>query len=250
MKIQTAMILAGGLGTRFKEYTQDIPKPMIEANGTPLLIHIIRIYLNFNIKNFVILAGYKKNIIESYFEGKYKKLSEVDHIYEFENSSTVTILETGDETMTGGRIKKGFDYLNEREAFLTYGDGIANIDIDTQVKEHYKYKPLATLTAVRPPARFGSLKIMDNKVTQFNEKNHQSDDGWINGGFFILNSEVVNFIENTSEAFEKGPLEKISEIGKLNAYKHQGLFRPVDTIRELEILETELTNNDFGFRLR
>ena len=250
MKIQTAMILAGGLGTRFKEYTQDIPKPMIEANGTPLLIHIIRIYLNFNIKNFVILAGYKKNIIESYFEENYKKLSEVDHIYEFENSSIVTILETGDETMTGGRIKKGFDYLNEEEAFLTYGDGIANIDIDTQVKEHYKYKPLATLTAVRPPARFGSLKIMENKVTQFNEKNHQSDDGWINGGFFILNSEVVNFIEDTSEAFEKAPLEKISEIGKLNAYKHRGLFRPVDTIRELEILETELTNNDFGFRLR
>lgn len=246
MDIETAMILAGGLGTRFKEYTKDIPKPMIKANGAPLLIHIINFYMTFGVKKVYILAGYKKEIIYDYFNQNGTKVSKEEHIYSFGNDVNVQVIDTGDDTLTGGRIKKGLDYLEGNQTHLTYGDGIANVDLNKLYKFHQKHNPIATLTAVRPPARFGSLELDNEKVVAFNEKN-QSNEGWINGGFFILNKQVKEYIENDNQAFEKEPLTKLSNKRELAAFKHHGLFRPVDTIRELEILESELRENEFNF---
>ena len=246
MNIDTAMILAGGLGTRFKEYTKDIPKPMIDANGMPLLIHIMGIYEKFGIHNFVILAGYKKNIIEDFFVQNGTLLDKEENYYSYGSKSEVKILDTGIETMTGGRVKKGLNYIKSEICFLTYGDGIANVNLNDLATFHNNLSSLATLTAVRPPARFGSIEIKEEKVIEFNEKN-QSNEGWINGGFFVLNKEVSKYIDKDSQAFENEPLSKLANNNELNAFKHNGLFRPVDTIRELEILEAELKNNDFKF---
>ena len=229
MGIETAMILAGGLGTRFKEYTKDIPKPMVNANGVPLLVHIINFYITFDVKKIYGI-----------------QISKEEHIYSFGNDVNVQVIDTGDDTLTGGRIKKGLDYLEGNQTHLTYGDGIANVDLNKLYKFHQKHNPIATLTAVRPPARFGSLELDNEKVVAFNEKN-QSNEGWINGGFFILNKEVKEYIENDNQAFEKEPLTKLSNKRELAAFKHHGLFRPVDTIRELEILESELRENEFNF---
>lgn len=247
MNINTAMILAGGLGTRFKEYTKDIPKPMIKANGLPLIMHIINHYKRYEVKNFLILAGYKQEIIYDYFKENFKKFKTKNNTFSIQNNVHVKILDTGEKTMTGGRIKQGLELLNDEICYLTYGDGIANVDLNELSKFHYKFNPLVTLTAVRPPARFGSLIIENERVVSFNEKK-QSNEGWINGGYFIINQKVKEYIKNDSVSFEKEPLTAISKNQKLNAYMHSGLFRPVDTIRELEILQEELTNNDFGFK--
>lgn len=246
MNIDTAMILAGGLGTRFKEYTKDIPKPMIKANGKPLLVHIINFYKSHGVKNIIVLAGYKIEIIHDYFKANGDQLSTDENTYIFNKEVEIKIVDTGKETMTGGRIKKGFEHVKNNFSYLTYGDGIANVDLEKLKEFHNKFSPIVTLTAVRPPARFGSLDIENEKVIAFNEK-QQSNEGWINGGFFILDKAVVNYIDNDKQSFEKEPLSKLSKENKLNAYKHTGLFRPVDTIRELEILERELENNDFNF---
>jgi glucose-1-phosphate cytidylyltransferase len=246
MGIESAMILAGGLGTRFKEYTKDIPKPMVKANGVPLLIHIINFYKTFGVKKFYILAGYKKEIIYDYFNENETQISKEDQIYDCGNNVNIQIIDTGDHTLTGGRIKKGLEYIDENLTYLTYGDGISNVDLNKLYEFHVKQNPIATLTAVRPPARFGSLDLDGEKVAAFNEKN-QTNEGWINGGFFILNKEVKKYIDNDNQAFEKEPLTKLANERKLAAFKHHGLFRPVDTIRELEILESELKENEFNF---
>ena len=246
MNIDTAMILSGGLGTRFKEYTKDIPKPMIKANGQPLLIHIINFYKSYGVKNIIVLAGYKIENIHDYFKTNGNQLFSDENTYSFNEEMKIKIVDTGKDTMTGGRIKKGFKYVKNNFSYLTYGDGIANVDLMKLKDFHKKFSPIVTLTAVRPPARFGSLDIENEKVIAFNEKK-QANEGWINGGFFILDKTVVNYIDNDNQSFEKEPLSKLSKENKLNAYKHNGLFRPVDTIRELEILERELENNDFDF---
>ena len=246
MRIDTAMILAGGLGTRFKEYTKDIPKPMIEANGVPLLVHIIKFYESQGIEKIFILAGYKKEIIYQYFETHGSRISNTENIYTFSKGLTIYVLDTGDETLTAGRIKKGLEYAKSDLTFLTYGDGISNVNLKNLYKFHMEHNPIVTLTAVRPPARFGSLEIENEKVVAFNEKKY-SNEGWINGGFFILNKSVKEYINEGNQSFEKEPLSKISSENKLIAYKHEGLFRPVDTIRELEILEAELKANEFDF---
>lgn len=245
MEINTAMILAGGFGTRFKEYTNKIPKPMIKANGYPLLVHIINFYKGYGVKRILILGGYKIDVINKYFKSEGTQLSSRNNIFSF-NDIEVIILDTGENTMTGGRVKKGISYLNTNYSYMTYGDGIANVNLNKLKNFHAKFKPIVTLTAVRPPARFGSLDIKDEKITSFNEKK-QSKEGWINGGFFILNYEVINYIDNDGQSFEKEPLTRLAKEKKLNAFKHFGLFRPVDTIRELEILENELSTNEFNF---
>lgn len=245
MEINTAMILAGGFGTRFKEYTNKIPKPMIKANGYPLLVHIINFYKGYGVSRILILGGYKIDVISKYFNSEGTQLSSRNNIFSF-NDIEVIILDTGENTMTGGRVKKGLTYLNTNYSYMTYGDGIANVNLNKLKNFHKKFKPIVTLTAVRPPARFGSLDIKDEKITSFNEKK-QSKEGWINGGFFILNYEVINYIDNDSQSFEKEPLTRLANEKKLNAFKHYGLFRPVDTIRELEILENELSTNEFNF---
>ena len=233
------MILAGGRGTRFKEYTEDIPKPMIEALGRPLLLHIIDLYAKYNIENVLILAGYKKEVITNYFSDKFKSSKENVFIYK---NIRIQILDTGLDTMTGGRVFKGLDYISEENFYLTYGEGLSDVDISELTKFHFEKKSKVTLTAVRPPARFGSLELNNHKVMRFGEKLNTSE-GWINGGFFVVNKNIKNYLDSGNECvFEKEPLENIAKEGNLYAYKHEGFWQCVDTIRELEILETRLSN--------
>ena len=233
------MILAGGRGTRFKEYTEKIPKPMIQAVGKPLIIHIIEIYKKFNIKNVVILGGYKHKFIVDYFSDNYKTINRSTNQYEFENEIKITILDTGLETMTGGRIKQGIDHIKEENFYMTYGDGVADVNITDLTNFHIENNALATLTAVRPPARFGSLEIDKQKVIKFGEKEN-TNEGWINGGYFVLNKSIASLLSGTDCVFEKKPLEQIASEGKLYAYKHNSFWQCVDTIRELEILEAAI----------
>lgn len=242
--LDSLMILAGGRGTRFKEYTEDIPKPMIEANGKPLLLHIIDLYKKFQIKNVIVLAGYKKEIISSYFLNNYETVANEIDTYTYDERIKVTILDTGLDTMTGGRIKQGISRIKEDMFYMTYGDGIANVNIEMLTDFHIQKKGIATLTAVRPPARFGSLDLDNNKVIRFGEKDNINE-GWINGGYFVLNKEIVNYIDNKNTIFEKDPLEHIALEGRLFAYKHESFWQCVDTIRELEILESAIKDKKF-----
>ena len=230
------MILAGGKGTRFAEYTDKIPKPMILANGRPLLDHIISIYSKFNINNIVILAGYKKEKIIEHYESSSNRVSKTEDIFEDNLNTKITVLDTGLETMTGGRLKMGAEYLNEENFYLTYGDGIANIQLDKLTQFFIEQKTIATVTAVRPPARFGSLEIDNNLVTNFGEKDNTSS-GWINGGFFVFKREILNYLTDLEEVLERKPLELLATEKELSAFKHEGFWQPCDTIRELEILE-------------
>tara|TARA_B100000941_G_scaffold216074_1_gene159065 strand:- start:599 stop:1318 length:720 start_codon:yes stop_codon:yes gene_type:complete len=230
------MILAGGKGTRFAEYTDKIPKPMILANGKPLLDHIISIYSKFNIKNIVILAGYKKEKIIEHYESSSKRVSKTEDIFEDNLNTKISVLDTGLETMTGGRLKIGAEYLDEESFYLTYGDGIANIQLDKLTQFFIEQKTIATVTAVRPPARFGSLEIDNNLVTNFGEKDNTSS-GWINGGFFVFKREILNYLTGLEDVLERKPLELLATEKELSAFKHEGFWQPCDTIRELEILE-------------
>mgnify|MGYP000846952876 FL=1 len=233
------MILAGGRGTRFKEYTEKIPKPMIEALGKPLLIHIIEIYKKFNVTNIIILGGYKNEIIVDYFARNYETLNQDTKKYIYDENITVTVLDTGLDTMTGGRIKKGMEHIDEDSFYVTYGDGIADVDISKLTKFHIKNRATATLTAVRPPARFGSLDLEGEKVIKFGEKEN-TNEGWINGGYFVLNKEIGKIIDGNNSIFEKEPLEEVANKGGLYAYKHNSFWQCCDTIRELEILESAM----------
>lgn len=238
-----AVILAGGKGTRFLEETKVRPKPMIEINNKPLLLHIIDQYIRCGIKDFIVLAGYKIEYIYEYFEEQ--KLNN-NYEYFYKNKDIkIKVLDTGIETMTGGRIKRAEEFLGD--TFLaTYGDGIANINIQNLINFHQKNKKLATVTAVRPPARFGSLTIEGNLVSSFGEK-ISANEGWINGGFFVLSKKVLNYIDSDETTFEQSPLETLSSTSHLAAYKHNGFWYPVDTIREKEILEEMINNNELSW---
>ena len=235
------MILAGGKGTRFKEYTDEIPKPMIPANGKPLLIHILNIYKKYGIENCIILAGYKKNVIQDYFEDNFAKHSDSSTTFVDSDNLKVTVLDTGEETMTGGRLKQGIEYLGDEQFYLTYGDGIADVNITELTKFHIVNEAKVTLTAVRPPARFGSLELDKNLVMKFGEKDN-TNEGWINGGFFVVNKDVISYLDSNDTVFEREPLESIARDNNLYAYKHDSFWQCVDTIRELEILEAALKN--------
>lgn len=226
------VILAGGLGTRMPEYTKTIPKPMVKVNKLPILQHIINHYLKFGIKQFYIALGYKKEIIKKYF--KNKKFN-----YE------IHLIDTGLKTMTGGRIKRIKKFLKKNENFMvTYGDGISNVNIKKLYNLHKKNRSLVTLTAVRPPARFGALKILGNKVKYFKEKS-KVDEGWINGGFFVMNEKFINFITNDKTYLEREPLEKATKLNQLSAYKHSGFWQCIDTKRDKDRVETLLKNKNF-----
>ena len=235
------MILAGGKGTRFKEYTDEIPKPMIPANGKPLLIHILNIYKKYGIENCIILAGYKKNVIQDYFEDNFAKHSDSSTTFVDSDNLKVTVLDTGEETMTGGRLKQGIEYLGDEQFYLTYGDGIADVNITELTKFHIVNEAKVTLTAVRPPARFGSLELDKNLVMKFGEKEN-TNEGWINGGFFVINKDIISYLNSNDTIFEREPLESIARDNNLYAYKHDSFWQCVDTIRELEILEAALKN--------
>ena len=218
------VILAGGLGTRLSEETDLIPKPMVRIGNIPILLHIMNFYSIFGHKDFMVALGYKSEVIIEYFENnKNSKLN-------------ITLVDTGLDTSTGGRIKLLEDQLDD-EFMLTYGDGLSNVNIDDLIEHHKRFGKIATVTAVRPPARFGTIETSNGVVTKFAEKDPQ-DAGWINGGFFCLNKKVCNFILDSSTSFESEPLNHLVKIQELSAYEHHGWWQPMDTLRDKRALES------------
>tara|TARA_B100001287_G_C22598142_1_gene489078 strand:- start:382 stop:1104 length:723 start_codon:yes stop_codon:yes gene_type:complete len=233
------IILAGGLGTRLSEYTKTIPKPMVKVAGYPLIIHIMSHYVKFGFNEFLIAAGYKGYVIKRYFKN-YKKNGRTFKHKISKKSCFVTIVDTGLKTLTGGRLKRLENYIgNNEEFFFTYGDGISSINIKKLLSHHKKKKKKITVTAVRPPARFGELKLKNSKVIAFKEK-PQTNEGWINGGFFVAKKNFFKLIKNDADILEKKPLEKATKQGELNAYKHYGFWKCMDTIRDKQVIEEAL----------
>lgn len=221
------IILAGGKGTRISEISKNIPKPMIKILGKPIIFRIMEHYSKYGFKDFIIAAGYKKKIISDFF--KKKKIK----------NWNVKVVDTGLNTMTGGRLKRLKKYINEKNFMMTYGDGLSTINLKKLLKHHIKYKKYATLTAVRPPARFGAIKLNNNRVSYFKEKS-KLDEGWINGGFFVFSNKIFDFIKGDNTYLEREPLQKISKKNQLYAFKHEGFWQCMDTLRDKEILEKEI----------
>jgi len=240
-----AVILAGGLGTRLSEETAVRPKPMIEIGGRPMLWHILKIYSAHGINDFIICAGYKGYIIKEYFANYFLHMSDVT--FDMANNTMevhqkkaepwkVTIVDTGDETMTGGRIKRIRDYVDNSAFCCTYGDGVGDVDITSLVALHKSSGRQATVTGVQPPGRFGALNLEDDKVVSFQEK-PEGDGSWINGGFFVLEPAVFDLIDGDSTIWERQPLEALARSEQLGIYKHHGFWRPMDTLRDKLELE-------------
>jgi glucose-1-phosphate cytidylyltransferase len=219
------IILAGGLGTRISEETIDKPKPMVLINGKPILWHLMNIFAVQGFDDFVIACGYKGEVIKDWADKQSK-----------DSGWKIHALDTGLDTQTGGRIKKCIEFIGDEKVFATYGDGLANVNLKSLNQLHETTNRLATLTAVRPPARFGYLDLEGNRVKHFGEKN-QSDVGWINGGFFVLDSKVKEYISDYSEPFETGALPRLVKSNDLNAFLHTGFWQPMDTLRERNDLE-------------
>ncbi len=220
------VILAGGFGTRISEYTRTIPKPMIKINNIPILVHIMKHYYKYGFKNFYVAIGYKGNVIKDYF--KKNKFP-----------WKVNLIETGLRTMTGGRLKRLKKYLKDETFLLTYGDGLSDINLNELINFHKRKKKLITVSAVRPPARFGFIKIKGNFVKYFKEKS-QIDSGWINGGYFVIEPKFIDLIQNDKTYLEREPMEKMTKKKQLVAFKHNGFWQCMDTIRDKEILEKNI----------
>lgn len=247
-----AVILAGGLGTRISEETALKPKPMIEIGGKPILWHIMKIYSHYGINEFIICCGYRGYVIKEYFANYF--LHQSDITFDMSNNKIkihqeraepwkVTLIDTGDNTMTGGRIKRIKEYLGDQEDFcLTYGDGLANIDITKLIAFHKSHGKTATLSAIYPPGRFGALEIAENQVTSFYEK-PRGDGALINGGFFIVNKKALEYIKGDSTIWEQEPLNNLAHEGELMSYKHDDFWYPMDTLRDKHYLE-ELWESD------
>ena len=218
------VIFAGGLGTRISEESDYIPKPMVKIGKYTILEHIINYYRHFGIENFIIAAGYKSKIIKDFF--RKKKIN-----------YNVKVIDTGLNTLTGLRIKRIEKYITGKQFLLTYGDGLSNVDLNQLLDHHRRFKKIATVTAVRPPARFGSIDISNGVVTRFAEKDPQ-DTGWINGGFFCLNKEICSFIMDLTTSFESEPLNHLVSIKQLSAFEHHGWWQPMDTLRDKRTLES------------
>ena len=247
-----AVILAGGLGSRISEETDSRPKPMVEIGGMPMLWHIMKSYSHYGINDFIICCGYKGYVIKEYFANYFLHMSDVTfnmnenkmdvHLKRAEHW-TITLVNTGENTMTGGRIKRIKSYVENEESFcLTYGDGVGDINIAKLVKFHELQGTLATVTAVSPPGRFGALEISNSKVKNFNEK-LKSDSERINGGYFVLSPKVIDFIEDDRTIWEHGPMDLLTKKNELSAFLHEGFWQPMDTLREKNYLE-ELWNED------
>jgi len=239
-----AVILAGGLGTRLSEETVTRPKPMVEIGGRPILWHILKIYSSHGIHDFVICAGYKGYVIKEYFANYFLHMSDVtfdmkENRMEVHSKRSepwrVTIVDTGDDTLTGGRIKRIASYVDDTFC-LTYGDGVADVDVAAAIDFHRKQGVKATLTAVQPSGRFGALGLANGKVSVFQEK-PQGDGAWINGGFFVLEPSVFDYIGGDETIWERDPLERLSREGQLAAYEHNGFWQPMDTLRDKLLLE-------------
>jgi len=228
------IILAGGLGTRLYEYTKRIPKPMVKIAGYPIIIHIIKHYMKYGFRDFYIAAGYKSNEIKKYFKN-FKK-NAVPFKYKIQrNNCSISIIDTGQNTLTGGRLKRLKRYLEPGETFMfTYGDGICDVDLTKLLRFYRRSKKIITVTAVRPPARFGEIQISGNIVKSFKEK-PQTSQGWINGGFFVTNYKFFNYIENDKTILEKTSLERVCKNKNLSAYKFKGFWKCMDTLREKKV---------------
>jgi glucose-1-phosphate cytidylyltransferase len=241
-----AVILAGGLGTRLSEETSLKPKPMVEVGGKPILWHIMKMYSAHGVNDFIICCGYKGYVIKEYFANYFLHMSDVtfdlnENTMEVHHKRAepwkVTLVDTGDNSMTGGRLKRVAKYLQDDEAFcFTYGDGVGDMNIAETIDFHKKNGKLATLTATYPPGRFGALDITDGKVLNFKEK-PKGDGAMINGGFFVLSSKVLDYIEDDSTTWEQYPLKQLAEEGELMAYEHHGFWQPMDTLRDKNHLE-------------
>ena len=223
------VILAGGLGTRLSEYTKTIPKPMVKVGGKPILFHIMKLYANYGFKDFNIALGYKGNVIKKFFNKKF---------FDWK----INLIDTGQGTMTGGRIKRLKKHIGNETFMMTYGDGLSNVNLKKLLKFHKKNKKLVTLTAVRPPARFGALKIKGEKVSYFKEKS-KIDEGWINGGFFVMEPKFLDYIKNDNSYLEREPLENITKKNQLMAFKHKGFWQCMDTKRDKDRIEKILNGN-------
>ncbi|MEO5364878.1 MAG: glucose-1-phosphate cytidylyltransferase [Magnetococcus sp. WYHC-3] len=253
-----AVILAGGLGTRISEETSIKPKPMVEIGGRPILWHIMKIYSAHNINDFIICLGYKGYVIKEYFANYFLHMSDVTFDMEHNQMIVhekrsepwrVTLVDTGRDTMTGGRIRRIRNYIDDDECFCcTYGDGVGNVDITSLIAFHRQQRTTATLTATQPPGRFGALKMENDKVVSFQEK-PGGDGGWINGGFFVLSPRVMDYIDNDSTVFERGPLEGLAAKGQLSVFKHFGFWQPMDTLRDKLHLEELWNGGNAPWRL-
>ena len=227
------ILLAGGLGTRLSEYTKTIPKPMIDIGGKQILFHIMKHYAKYGHKDFYIALGYKGEVIKKFFNKKFFDWN-------------INLIETGKNTMTGGRLKRLKKYIGKETFMLTYGDGLSNVNLKKLLEFHKKNKKLVTLTAVRPPARFGALKLKGQRVSYFKEKAKVSE-GWINGGFFVMEPEFFKFIENDNTYLEREPLEQATKKKQLMAFKHQGFWQCLDTKRDKDRLSKILNSKKIKF---
>jgi glucose-1-phosphate cytidylyltransferase len=248
-----AVILAGGLGSRLSEETENKPKPMVEIGGKPILWHIMKIYSAHGVNDFIICCGYKGYVIKEYFKNYFLHMSDVT--FSMENNSMkvhhnnaepwkVTLVDTGENTMTGGRLKRVYSYIKNEDAFcFTYGDGVGNINISETITFHKKNNKLATVTATRPQARYGALQFGTNQQVHNFEEKPDGDGSWINGGFFILNPSIVKHLKDDQTTWEKEPLTSLAKDGELFAYKHQGFWMPMDTLRD-KIMLNKLWNSD------
>lgn len=253
-----AVILAGGLGTRLSEETVTKPKPMVEIGGKPILWHIMKTYSHYGINDFVICCGYKGYVIKEYFNNYF--LHQSDVTFDMKDNKMivhkkraepwkVTLVDTGDDSMTGGRLKRVGQYLQEEELFcFTYGDGVADININDLIAFHRSHGKEATLTATYPPGRFGALDIVNNKIEQFREK-PRGDGALINGGFFVLSPKVLNRIEGDSSIWEQEPLIELAKDGQLMAFKHEGFWQPMDTLRDKNYLEELIDSNSAPWKV-
>ena len=240
------IILAGGLGTRLSEYTKLIPKPMVKIGHYPILIHIMNHYSKYGFNNFIIATGYKSKIIKNYFKN-FIKTGKKFETRIFKKKCYVTILDTGLKTLTGGRLKRVSKYIEDQENFMfTYGDGISDINIKKLIYFHKKNKKIITVSAVRPPARFGEILISNNRVVSFKEK-PQTANSWINGGFFVANKKFLSFIRSDREILEKYPLEKVTQKKQLAAYKHYGFWKCMDVKRDRDELQKIYKKNKFNY---
>ncbi len=247
-----AVILAGGLGTRISEETHLKPKPMVEIGGRPILWHILKIYSQHKINEFIICCGYKGYVIKEYFANYFLHNSDVTFDMTTNEMSVhqqntepwkITLVDTGEATLTGGRLKRVSQYLDNETFCFTYGDGVADVDLKQLIEFHKNQGRWATLTAVQPPGRFGSLAFERGKVLAFEEK-PQGDGSWVNGGFFVLESEVLKIIESDQSVWERDCLPKIASRGQLNAYQHHGFWQPMDTLRDRQLLEELWQSNN------
>jgi glucose-1-phosphate cytidylyltransferase len=240
-----AVILAGGMGTRISEESQTKPKPMVEIGGRPILWHIMKIYSHYGINDFVICLGYKGYVIKEYFANYFLHMSDVtfdltrNHMqvhHRYSEPWTVTLVDTGESTMTGGRLKRVQSFVGEGTFCFTYGDGVSDVPIDKLIEQHKRNGKTATVTAIQPPGRYGALKTQNGSVIGFQEK-PAGDGGWINGGFFVLEPKVFDYIEDDSTSFEGDPLQRLVADNQMSGFEHRGFWQAMDTLRDKNQLE-------------